>query len=132
MPICTGFIAQEVREADESGFMETTSLASKKKTKKVNAKTKAAQRRKVLQKPVYVFVQAIKSEQAYQDYFNPDPEVEKRLLGLSDLVGGSCSPSGQESKPRRFRNRSARAAERRTTRLMIPKCADALPTLMLG
>ncbi|EIW60264.1 uncharacterized protein TRAVEDRAFT_119861 [Trametes versicolor FP-101664 SS1] len=85
-----GFIAQEVREADESGFMETTSLASKKKTKKVNAKTKAAQRRKVLQKPVYVFVQAIKSEQAYQDYFNPDPEVEKRLLGLSDLVGGSC------------------------------------------
>lgn len=112
--------------------METTSLASKKKTKKVNAKTKAAQRRKVLQKPVYVFVQAIKGEEAYQDYFNPDPEVEKRLLGLSDLVGHFCLRSGNESEPRSFRNRSARAAERRTTWLMIPKCADALPTVMLG
>ncbi|KAI0636628.1 HORMA-domain-containing protein [Trametes polyzona] len=80
-----GFIAQEVRATDASGFMETTSLASKRKTKRGGAKAKPAQRRKNLQKPVYVFVQAIKQEDAYKDYFNPDPEVEKRLLGLSDL-----------------------------------------------
>ncbi len=43
-------------------------------------------RRKNLQKPVYVFVQNVKNEDFYKDYFNPDPEVEKRLLGLSDLV----------------------------------------------
>ena len=70
--------------------METTSLSSKRKGKggKAGAKTKASQRRKNLQKPIYVFVQTIKNEDVYKDYFNPDPEVEKRLLGLSDLV--SC------------------------------------------
>ncbi|KAI0664727.1 HORMA domain-containing protein [Cubamyces menziesii] len=81
-----GFIAQETSEADESGFMETKSLATKRKPKgKGGAKGKVAQRRKNLQKAVYVFVQAIKNEEVYKDYFNPDPEVEKRLLGLSDL-----------------------------------------------
>ncbi|KAH9901464.1 HORMA domain-containing protein [Cubamyces lactineus] len=82
-----GFIAQEICEADESGFMETKSLATKRKPKgKGGAKGKVAQRRKKLQKAIYVFVQAIKNEEAYKDYFNPDPEVEKRLLGLSDLT----------------------------------------------
>ena len=69
--------------------METTALASKRKGRggKGNPKTRASQRRRNLQKPVYVFVQAIKNEDLYKDYFSPDPEVEKRLLGLSDLVG---------------------------------------------
>ncbi|KAI0707776.1 HORMA-domain-containing protein [Earliella scabrosa] len=82
-----GFIAQETREVDDTGFMETASVATKRKGRggKANPKTRASQRRKNLQKPVYVFVQAIKTENAYQDYFNPDPDVEKRLLGLSDL-----------------------------------------------
>ncbi|KAI0373008.1 hypothetical protein BV20DRAFT_938979 [Pilatotrama ljubarskyi] len=82
-----GFIAQQNREGDEAGFMETTSLATKRKTKKATSKVKASQRRRNMQKPVYVFVQAIKNDEVYKDYFNPDPEVEKRLLGLSDLVG---------------------------------------------
>ena len=74
--------------------METASVATKRKGRggKANPKTRASQRRKNLQKPVYVFVQAIKTENAYQDYFNPDPDVEKRLLGLSDLVGYLVSP----------------------------------------
>ncbi|OJT02518.1 hypothetical protein TRAPUB_6935 [Trametes pubescens] len=110
-----GFIAQEVRETDETGFMETTSLASKKKTKKVNAKTKAAQRRKLLQKPVYVFVQAIKSEEAYQDYFNPDPEVEKRLLGLSDLK--------PERRSRRKKNNAVNDPEMGTSKA-LPRLPD--------
>ncbi|KAI0748495.1 HORMA domain-containing protein [Daedaleopsis nitida] len=82
-----GFIAQETREEDDSGFLETTALATKRKGRggKTNRKTRASQRRKNLQKPVYIFVQAIKNEVTYKDYFNPDPEVEKRLLGLSDL-----------------------------------------------
>ncbi len=84
----TGFIAQETREADDSGFMETTSLVTKRKGRggKANLKTKTAQRRRNLQKAVYLFVQAVKNEDVYKDYFNPDPEVEKRLLELSDLV----------------------------------------------
>ncbi len=75
---------------DDTGFIETTSLSTKRRGRggKANPKTKASQRRKNLQKPKYVFVQAIKNDNAYNDYFNPDPEVEKRLLELSDLV--SC------------------------------------------
>ncbi|KAI0807770.1 HORMA-domain-containing protein [Fomes fomentarius] len=83
-----GFIAQETREADDSGFMETTSLVTKRKGRggKANPKTKTAQRRRNLQKAVYLFVLAVKNEDVYKDYFNPDPEVEKRLLELSDLL----------------------------------------------
>ncbi|KAI0333593.1 HORMA-domain-containing protein [Cubamyces sp. BRFM 1775] len=99
-----GFIAQEVREADDSGFMETKSLATKKKSKaRGGVKGKVAQRRKNLQKAIYVFVQAIKNEEAYKDYFNPDPEVEKRLLGLSDLK--------PERKSRRKKNNAINDTE---------------------
>ncbi|KAJ3013263.1 hypothetical protein NUW54_g1639 [Trametes sanguinea] len=75
-----GFIAQEIRETDGSGFLETTMRTSKRKTRpKAAIKGKAGQNRKALQKPVYVFVQAIKNDDIYKDYFNPEPEVEKRL-----------------------------------------------------
>ncbi|KAI0822740.1 HORMA-domain-containing protein [Trametes gibbosa] len=93
-----GFIGQEIRAADDSDFIETTSVASKRKTKKGGAKGKAAPRRKAIQKPVYAFVQAIKNEDTYKDYFNPDPEVEKRLLGLSDLVSSLIEPEGGKSR----------------------------------
>ena len=39
-----------------------------------------------MQKQKYVFVRKIMRERKYKDYFDPDPEVEKRLLGLEDLV----------------------------------------------
>ena len=85
-----GFIAQENRELDESGMLATTTVTSKRRGRgrggKTNPKPRAGLRRKNLQKPVYVFVQNIKHEDIYKDYFNPYPEVEKRLLGLSDLV----------------------------------------------
>ncbi|CDO73614.1 hypothetical protein BN946_scf185014.g84 [Trametes cinnabarina] len=81
-----GFIAQESREDDDSGFLETTVLTSKRKTRsKAAPKGKAGKNRKALQKPVYVFIQAIKNDEVYKDYFNHDPEVEKRLLGLSEM-----------------------------------------------
>ena len=51
------------------------------------AKAKGRQpRRKTMQKPLYALVGASTLSQAYKDYFDPDPEVEKRVLGLSDLV----------------------------------------------
>ena len=49
-------------------------------------KTKAKVAKKMVQKPVFAFNRAIKSSQAYLDYFNPDPDVESRLMGLADLV----------------------------------------------
>ena len=83
-----GFIAQETRELDGSGLMETTTVVTRRRGRggKANPKHRTGLRRKNLQKPVYVFVQNIKHEDIYKDYFNPYPEVEKRLLGLSDLV----------------------------------------------
>lgn len=51
------------------------------------AKAKGRQpRRKTTQKPLFTFVGASAVSQAYKDYFDPDYEVEKRVLGLSDLV----------------------------------------------
>ncbi|KAI8989768.1 HORMA-domain-containing protein [Trametes punicea] len=97
-----GFIAQQTRETDETGFLETTSLASKRKTRaKAGVKGKAAQRRKNLQKPIYVFIPAIKNEDVYKDYFNPDPEVEKRLLALSDLRKTSADISDEHDHSRK-------------------------------
>ncbi|KAI0780584.1 HORMA domain-containing protein [Trametes elegans] len=99
-----GFIAQKILEPDDSGFMDTTSLASKRKGKgKANAKNRTALRRKNLQKPLYVFVHSIKNEEIYKDYFNPDPDVEKRLLGLSDLK--------PERKSRRKKNNAVNDTE---------------------
>jgi meiosis-specific protein len=47
---------------------------------------KSAPRRKTTQKQHYAFIKQIRKEQTYKDYFDPDSEVEKRLLGLDDLV----------------------------------------------
>ncbi|KAI0647405.1 HORMA domain-containing protein [Trametes meyenii] len=121
-----GFIAQETREVDDTGFIETTSFASKRKTKnRANAKTKAVPRRKNLQKSTYVFVQAIKNEDAYKDYFNPDPEVEKRLLGLSDLK--------PERKSRKKKHSALRDAETEQFKA-LPRIPDGqdMPLAMPG
>ncbi|KZT09612.1 HORMA-domain-containing protein [Laetiporus sulphureus 93-53] len=81
-----GFIAIELRETDDLGLMETATRMTKAKNKgKMAAKTRQSQRKKALQKPKYIFLQASTQSQAYKDYFDPDPEVEKRLLSLSDL-----------------------------------------------
>ncbi|TBU35629.1 HORMA-domain-containing protein [Dichomitus squalens] len=92
-----GFIAQETREVDDTGLIETRMVSSKRKGRsgKMGPKPRTGLRRKNLQKPVYVFVETIKNEDVYQDHFNPDPEVEKRLLGLSDLR--KASRSGENS-----------------------------------
>ncbi|TFK54684.1 DNA-binding protein [Heliocybe sulcata] len=51
---------------------------------KSKAKGKQA-KRKNLQKKSYRFVRSSKRSVAYHDYFSPDPDVEKRILGLSEL-----------------------------------------------
>ena len=69
--------------------METTELSSKKKTKGksgARSKAKATSRRKNMQKPVFVFVLAAKNNDAYKDYFNPEPATEKRILKFHELV----------------------------------------------
>ena len=70
----------ETKTKDDLGILETASRVSKSK-----AKQKGKQR-KTLQKAKYIFNSLSKHTQAYKDYFNPDPAVENRVLGLSDLV----------------------------------------------
>jgi len=41
-----------------------------------------------VQKAHYRFNRAVLSSIEYSNYFNPDPEVEDRILGLSELVCG--------------------------------------------
>lgn len=77
-----GFIAVESTVSDELGIGITRSRA--KKGKKI-AKTKT-KKQKELQKTRYVFLAKAKQSKAYSDYFNPLPEVENRLMGLSDMV----------------------------------------------
>ncbi|KAH9945814.1 HORMA-domain-containing protein [Epithele typhae] len=86
-----GFIAQEIQDEDESGFMQTTTLATRQKAKGAKGKTrgaKATTRRKNMKKPVYVFVQTIRNDDIYKDYFNPSAETERRLLRIEELRKG--------------------------------------------
>ena len=72
----------EVEEQDDLGLLETKSRQRKSKGKP----TKKPPRRKTGQKQTYVFVRSMIKSQEYKDYFNPNSETEKRLLGLADLV----------------------------------------------
>lgn len=63
--------------------METNTRALRSKNKK--GSRKPAQR-KTMQKAHYVFVRESLKTQEYQDYFDPNPVVERRLLDLDDLA----------------------------------------------
>ena len=62
--------------------METRTRNAKNKKKG----TKSNSRRRTTLKQRYVFVPSVVSTPIYQDYFNPVPEVEKRVLSLADLA----------------------------------------------
>lgn len=63
--------------------MEATTRKSKSRGRGAGKSRQSAR----LQGPKkYVFVETTKKSQAYVDYFSPDPRVERRILGLSDLV----------------------------------------------
>lgn len=77
-----GFIATESAVTDSLG---TTREISTKKGKK-QARGEAKKTQKELQRTKYVFLHASKRGKAYNDYFNPDPQIENRLMGLADKV----------------------------------------------
>ncbi|KAI6034739.1 hypothetical protein BKA83DRAFT_4121790 [Pisolithus microcarpus] len=56
-----------------------------KKTKK-QTRSKARKTQKELQRTRFVFLRPSKRSKAYHDYFNPDPAVENRLMGLTNKV----------------------------------------------
>jgi len=63
----------------------------------IKGKSKAkgkSKTRKEIQKAKYYFVKSSKMTAAYADYFNPDVDVERRMMGLSEAVSDCrCSLS---------------------------------------
>ncbi|EPQ57954.1 hypothetical protein GLOTRDRAFT_103922 [Gloeophyllum trabeum ATCC 11539] len=82
-----GFIEQVPIEIDDIGLLDTRSRAAKAKAKGKQPK------RKNLQKKSYRFVRASKRCTAYLDYFNPDVDVEKRILGFPLELPKSAPPT---------------------------------------
>ena len=62
----------EIIETDKNGLLESRSRATRS-TKKIKSS-------KQVQK--YIFNVACKKMALYQDYFSPDSEVEKSMIGL--------------------------------------------------
>ncbi|KIJ17008.1 hypothetical protein PAXINDRAFT_113249 [Paxillus involutus ATCC 200175] len=74
------FIATESSISEELGHTRVRTRKSKKLPKGKGRKTQE------LQKTKYIFLQTSKRSKRYLDYFNPEPQVENRLMGLSNTV----------------------------------------------
>lgn len=84
-----GFIAVETTETDGLGFMKTHTRNTTKSKSKAKGKPKT---RKEMQKARYYFVKDSKTTVAYQDYFNPDVDVERRVMGVTVAVSDIFFP----------------------------------------
>lgn len=73
----------ESLEQDEHGILTTRARTNKSKTSGKNR----PKTRKEIQKARYSFLQSSVRTSLYADYFNPDIEVERRMMGLSAKVG---------------------------------------------
>lgn len=73
-----GFIVLESLEEDEHGILTTRARTNKRKTSRKNQ----PKTRKEFQKAKYSFSQSSAGTSLYADYFNPDIEVEWRVMGL--------------------------------------------------
>ncbi|KAF8623560.1 hypothetical protein AX15_006330 [Amanita polypyramis BW_CC] len=82
-----GFMFDRLTVVDDFGLTEAQTKNTRNRTKPKKKVTK----RKAVQKPTFVFNRTSKVSQAYLDYFNPDPEVESRLMGLSELKTSSAT-----------------------------------------
>jgi meiosis-specific protein len=77
-----GFISEQSITINDIGFAETRSRSYKGN----KSKGKPGKSRKNVQKAKYRFNRAMLSSVEYSNYFNPDSEVEGRILGLPELV----------------------------------------------
>lgn len=68
----------EVTESDKLGLMQTQARASRSNAKRKVKSSKQVQR--------YVFNALCKRTALYRDYFSPDSEAEKEMLGLKNAV----------------------------------------------
>ncbi|GLB34722.1 putative HORMA domain containing protein [Lyophyllum shimeji] len=78
-----GFIVEQSTALDDLGFLQTRarSLKGGRKTK-----GKQPKNRKNVQKAKYRFNRDVVRTSQYADYFNPDPNVESRILKITELT----------------------------------------------
>jgi len=76
----SGYIVEQFVTLDELGFPETRSRNGGK------TKGKQTKTRRNVQKSKFKFNRQAVLTAAYMDYFQPDPKVESRILGFSELV----------------------------------------------
>lgn len=88
------FIATESAINDGLGSVRDIAKKTKKQTR-----SKAKKTQKELQRTKLVFLHASKRGKAYHDYFNPDPAVENRLMGLTDKIRTGSSIKGKFKVP---------------------------------
>lgn len=81
-----GFLFQQMTTVDNLGL--TTEIHTRSVKNKGKGKQKQPKQRKPnIQKPRYAFNHSMKAKSTYLDYFNPDQEVENRILGVAKLTG---------------------------------------------
>lgn len=76
-----GFITTENAISENFGSVRADGRKGKKP-----AKNKGKKVQKELHKTKYVFLHSSKRSNAYLDYFRAEPQVENRLLGLTNRV----------------------------------------------
>ncbi|KAH8117033.1 DNA-binding protein [Phellopilus nigrolimitatus] len=86
----TGFITLEVTETDKLGLIETRSRTTRSAAKKKVKSSKQVHK--------YIFDKATVNTAAYKDYFNPDSEAEKTMLGLKNMGRRGKSRKGTIDK----------------------------------
>ncbi|KAI6013115.1 hypothetical protein BKA83DRAFT_4130579 [Pisolithus microcarpus] len=69
-----------------------------KKTKKQTC-SKARKTQKELQRTRFIFLRPSKRSKAYHDYFNLDPAIENRLMGLTNKIHTSSLMKGKSKLP---------------------------------
>ncbi|KAG5638989.1 hypothetical protein H0H81_008210 [Sphagnurus paluster] len=74
-----GFIVGQSTALDDLGFPTVHD-----KTKK--SKAQQPKNRKNVQRTKFMFNRAVLQTTQYQDYFDPDPQVEARIIGISELT----------------------------------------------
>ncbi|KAG5645567.1 hypothetical protein DXG03_005705 [Asterophora parasitica] len=80
----SGFMIEQTTTLDDLGFPQVRSKSHNKGGRKI----KQPKSRKNVQKTKYVFNREAMQSAQYLDYFNPDPNVEARILKIAELVRG--------------------------------------------
>jgi len=88
-----GFITTENAISEDPGALKSHARKGKKP-----AKNKGKKPQRELHKTKYIFLHSSKRTETYLDYFRAEPQVENRLVGLTNIILKSCSAAQNSSE----------------------------------